>query len=223
MDYQFGLTIGVLVYMAFVFDLFGFLARDELWLRLLMLAASVLYLFYYYHVADAPLWDALITNATLAAANVAMIIVVILERTTFSMSRETAELFRQFPMLSPGQFRRLMKMAVHHAPDAPVALTAAGEDVVRLCYVLSGPVTIRKGAVEASVGAGMFVGELAFLTGKPATATVTAEPGARYLEWDAAALRRVVGKSPKLQVALQAQFNEDLVRKVSLSMPGLGG
>ena len=38
----FGLGIGLLVYAAFVFDLFGFLARDELWLRLLMLAASAL-------------------------------------------------------------------------------------------------------------------------------------------------------------------------------------
>ncbi len=72
-----GLSVAVFVYAAFVFDVFGFLARDELWLRLQMMAAMMLYIIYYYLVADAPLWDAIITNGTLAAVNLAMIFVVI--------------------------------------------------------------------------------------------------------------------------------------------------
>ncbi|WP_417727119.1 Crp/Fnr family transcriptional regulator [Roseovarius sp.] len=219
MDWQFGLSIGILVYMAFVFDFFGFLARDELLLRLLMLAASVLYLFYYYHVADTPLWDAITTNAVLGAANLAMIGVVILERTTFSMSKETEALFQQFPMLTPGQFRRLLKSARTIAVTAPRTLTMAGTPVKRLWYVHEGALRIDKTGQETLVEAPMFVGELAFLTGAQASASVTAEPGARILEWDAAELHRLLRKSSKLHVALQAQFNADLVRKVTHSAP----
>jgi len=60
---------------------------------------------------------------------------------------------------------------------------------------------------------------LAFLTGAPASASVSVEPGARVLEWEAADLRRLLRKSAKLNVALQAQFNADLVRKVTRSAP----
>ena len=105
----FGLGVGVLVYIAFVFDLFGFMARDELWLRLLMLAASALYLVYYFIVAGTPLWDALITNGALALVNLAIIAVIVTERTTLGFSPEDAALSRLFPLLRPGQFRRLLK------------------------------------------------------------------------------------------------------------------
>lgn len=222
MDWQIGLSIGILVYMAFVFDFFGFLARDELILRLLMLAASVLYLFYYYHVADVPLWDAILTNAVLGGANLAMIVVVVLERTTFSMSPETATLFRQFPMLTPGQFRKLLKCAREVVAAEPVSLTREGAPVAQLWYVHDGAVRIGKAGRETRVESAMFVGELAFLSGAAASASVLAEPGARYLEWDAAALRTLTRKSPKLNVALQAQFNADLVRKVTRSAPLAG-
>ena len=48
---------------------------------------------------------------------------------------------------------------------------------------------------------------------------MTVAPGARFLEWDAEQLRRMMLKSDKLGIALQAQFNADLVRKVSAGMP----
>jgi len=208
--------------MAFVLDLFGFLARDELRLRLLMLAASALYLVYYYKVAEDPLWDAIITNALLAAANLLMIVVVVLERTTFSMSRETVALYQKFPMLSPGQFRRILKAARDVRATEPKELTRTGTSVANLFFIVDGPIGIRKGDQDARLDGGAFIGEIAFLTGAPASATVSVEAGTRYLEWEADALHRLIRKSPKLRLALSAQFNDDLVKKVANSMPGLG-
>lgn len=222
MDWQLGLSIGILVYMAFVFDLFGFLARDELILRLLMLAASALYLVYFYNVSEDPLWDVIIADMALAIANLTMICIVVVERTTFSMSREDEALFSHFPMLTPGQFRRLLKSARVLIALNPVALTREGAQVDRLWFVHEGAVRIDKAGTGTVIARPMFVGELAFLTGAPASASVSAETGARYLEWDAAALRSQVGKSSDLNVALQAQFNADLVRKVTHSTPLAG-
>lgn len=219
MDWQIGLSVSALVYLAFLFGVLGFLARDELLLRLLMLGASALYLVYYYHVTAAPLWDSVITTAVLGGVNLVMIAVVVLERTTLSMSADSAALLRHFPMLSPGQFRRLLHSGRRVSVTEPVVLTRENAPVDRLWYVYEGALRIDKAGGMSRVDNAMFVGELAFLTGAPASASVSVEAGARYLEWDAPALQALIDKSPGLHVALQAQFNSDLVRKVTASVP----
>ncbi len=219
MDWQIGLGVGLFVYLAFVFDLFGFLARDELWLRLLMLAASGLYLACFSHVAEAPLWDAISTDVILASANLAMICVVPAERSTLSMSADHAALSRHFPMLNPGQFRRLYRAGQDQRVDAVTVLTEAGTRPDRLFYVVEGKVLLDKGGAETALDVPLFIRELAFLTYLPATATVRIEAGARYLSWPGGDLRRLLARSSELNVALQAEFNRDLVGKVARSLP----
>ena len=220
MDWTFGLGIGVLVYAAFVFDFFGFLARDELLLRLLMLAASCLYMFYYYFVTDEPLWDALTTNGALLLANLAMIVVVIFERTTFGLSREAAALFMRLRHLSPGQFRLLLRHATWHRVEATTRLTTEGAPLDRLYYVTEGPMRIAKGRSQTRLASGTFVGEIAFATGAPASASVELDPGAVYLSWDGAGLHALLKRKPALATALTATFNTDLMGKVASSSPG---
>ena len=41
-------SAAILVQIAFIFYSLGFLARDELWLRCLLLTGTTFYLFYYY-------------------------------------------------------------------------------------------------------------------------------------------------------------------------------
>lgn len=214
-----GLGIGLLVYIAFVFDLAGFVARDELWLRLLMLAASAFYLVYYYGVAGAPLWDAIATNAALAAVNLAVICVVVLERTTFSMSRETEALYRLFPMLNPGQFRRLLRNADRLSVNETRVLTREGAPLDQLYFVVEGTVEVAKGDTITQIEPGSFIGEIAWLTDAPASATVSVGQGTQLLRWTHEDLARLTRRSPALQVALVAHLNVDLARKVASSQP----
>lgn len=224
MDWLFGLGlgVGVLVYAAFVFDLLGFMARDELWLRLLMLGASALYLVYYYVVAGYPLWDALFTNGALAAVNLVMIGVVVAERSTFTMSRETALLYQMFPLFSPGQFRKLLAAADHLTASEAVELVQEGAAPDRLFFVVDGETLVDKSGQSVRIGDRVFIGEIAYLTGDPATATVRVEPGTRYLAWHHNQLERIMRRSPSLRVALLAHLNSDLARKVAHSQPIAG-
>lgn len=219
MLFSLGLSIGVLVYIAFLLDLFGFLARDELWWRSLMLGASAFYLVYYYAVTDVPLWDAIATNGFLALVNVAMIAVVIVERTTFSMSAETANLYRAFPMLTPGQFRRLLRAAHFTRHDKPARLTEEGRAPGELWFLVDGRLDLDKGGRAAVLEGPQFVGEIAYLTGEPASATVSAQRGAQTLRWSHAVLDRLMRRSPNLRAGLVAHFNLDLARKVAASHP----
>jgi hypothetical protein len=129
------LSVEYFVYIAFAFALAGYLARDELWLRLLLLAASANYIAYYWTVAEGPLGDAILTSGALAAVNLVMIGVVILERSTFAMSPQMAAIYRSFDMLTPGQFRRIMRHGTVRTADGVVRLTTEGMRVDRLCYV----------------------------------------------------------------------------------------
>ena len=213
----FGQSIGVLVYAAFGFDFYGFLARDELMLRFLMLMASALYLVYYYVVAGDPLWDAIITNGALAAVNLAMICVVITERTTFSMSAKMAGLYSSFSMLSPGQFRRLMRIADLLDPDAGTVLTREGAQLDRLYFIAEGAVELEKAGEIARIEGPAFIGEVAFITGSEATATARTTTDTSLISWDQGALQRLFRRRPAIQVAIAALLNTDLAHKVARS------
>jgi hypothetical protein len=213
------LNVDYFVYLAFLFALAGYLARDELWLRLLMLAASANYLAYYYAVTDAPLWGAIATSGALALVNLGVIVVVILERTTFTMSRQVASIYRSFDMLTPGQFRRMMRHGNVRTAEGPVRLTTEGMRVEKLHFVTEGGVIVTKQGRRTEIPARIFVGEIAYATGNVASATVEITPGSVWVEWDQEALRSLTRRYPALGVALVAQFNVDLLGKVATSQP----
>jgi CRP-like cAMP-binding protein len=184
-----------------------------------MLAASANYLAYYYTVTDEPLWNAILTSGTLALVNLVMIGVVLLERTTFAMSRQAAAIFRSFDMLTPGQFRRIMRHGTVRTADETVRLTTEGMRVDKLCYVTAGKVILTKEGRRTEIPPRIFVGEIAYATGNVASATVELAEGSVWVEWDQDRLRRLARRFPALGVALVAQFNVDLLGKVANSQP----
>lgn len=213
------LSVATLVYLAFLLDMLGFLARDELKLRLLMLLGMVFYMAYYATVAETPLWDPIITNGLLAAINLVMIVIVVLERTTFAMSADQARIFAQFRLLSPGQFRRLLRHGQTIEADRPRAIVREGRSVTEICYLIDGVATMEKGGQRFEMQPGNFVGEVGFLTDSPASATVQVDAGTRYVVWDVARLHRLFKRQPALRNAMLAQINQDLALKVAGGIP----
>ena len=219
MDLVTGLSVGVFVYLAFTIQVAGFLSRDELLWRSLMFAASICYLIYYFNVSDTPLVDALIANGVLATVNLIMIGIVIKERSTFGMSDEHLALFRHFPLLNPGQFRRLVKVAERIEVAEPETIVSEGEVPDHLYFMLRGPVEIIKGATSVDIQPGIFIAEIAYLTGNAASATVRVKSGAVYLRWQTRDLQRLLARVRGLDAALIASFNADLAQKVAFSIP----
>jgi hypothetical protein len=207
------------VYLAFGLALVGYLARDELWLRLLLLAASSCYIAYYATVAESPLWSAILTSGALALVNLVMIGIVVLERTTLTMTRQVASIYRSFDMLTPGQFRRIMRLGTIRKASDTTRLTTENRPVDKLHFVTEGRVILTKQTLRTELPARIFVGEIAYATGRPASATVEVAPGSVWVEWEQAALRRLTRRFPQLGVALVAQFNVDLLDKVAASQP----
>ena len=213
------LPVATLLFLGFGFKLLGLLARDELILRLLLLVSSAFYVSYFYFVAGNPLWEGVFTNSILGVVNLTVIGIVLTERTTFGMSPEMLTLYRSFPMLSPGQFRRLMRRARSETLHGETVLVTEGQTADRLFYVASGDVKMTKGGQASRLPEGIFVGEIGYLRGGAATATVAAGQGARVLSWSHDDLKAMTRKSGNMRVAMVAQFNSDLLTKVAGSRP----
>lgn len=212
-------SAAILVQFAFLFYSLGFLARDELWLRGLLFLGTVFYLLYYYNIEDEPLWDAIVTSGILGAINLGMIFVLIVERTTFTMDSQTEKIFENFDTLTPGQFRKLIKLARTVSVEHDVVLSTQDTRLDHLFLVIDGEATVEKSGIERDLTAPIFLGEIAFLLHGKASAKITLKSGGQYVVWDVQSIRNLMEKSPAISNAMIALFSRDLAGKLGRSIP----
>lgn len=112
--------------------------------------------------------------------------------------------------------KRLLRLARVREYAAGQQLLREGEPVTELLHVTSGVVRIEKGGrMIAACGSGDYLGEMSFLSGKPATATAIASKPVRALAFDQAALNKVLTGDTNLRRALEAGLNLNLVGKLA--------
>jgi hypothetical protein len=204
-----------IVHVGAAFYLAGFLFRDQLMLRGLIIAGDLVYILYFLLAPNEPLWGGVFWSAVFMAVNAWMIGRIVADRTHFRMSEDERRLFALLDGLSPGEFRRLMKVGRWHLAAEPTVLTRESQPLERLYYVLDGAVTIDKGGHSFPIAPHVFIGEVAFLTGQPASATVTVAENSRYVSWERGPLRRLQLRAPSLTMAFHAALNKDMAAKVA--------
>lgn len=215
---EIGLNTALLIHIGALFYIVAFLIRDELRLRLMVLAGSVFYLLYYYLFPEIPLWDAILTTIVLAVANLYILFRILLERSMFGLSEEERELFEAFEGFSPGQFRQILKIGKWKTADTPIELTTEDHKLSKLFYIVDGTVHAKKGEHGFVVGAKNFIGEITFVLKGLPTATVTADIGTVFIEWDGDGIRRLMSKSPAFENAMMALLSRDLADKLATSI-----
>lgn len=204
----------LLVHLAALTQVIGYLIRDQLFLRILLLIGTVLYIAYYRLYPDAPLWDAIFWGCMLGLANLASIVFIIRDRTGFRMTEQQARLYTSFNRIGPGEFRRLMKIARFEQALGETVLTMEGEVPDRLYYVMSGDIEIEKAGRRFGDQPGTFIGELSFLTHTPASATVRLAGGSVYVSWDRETLARALRRKPGMKQGLDTLMTQDVAAKL---------
>ncbi len=112
--------------------------------------------------------------------------------------------------------KRLLDLADLERYEPGVALTMQGQAVQRLTYIADGIVKIEHAdRVVAICGPGDYVGELSFLSGKPATATATVVKPTRALVFDQAKLTAAIGNDAQLRRTLESALNKNLAGKLT--------
>ena len=204
-----------IVHVAALLYLLGFLFRDQLILRGLILLGDLVYILYFYFAPVEPLWGGIFWSAMFTIVNVTMIWLIFLDEVQFSLGANERKLFDLLEDFTPGQFRRLMKAGRQDVATSPVVATTENERLDRLYFVSDGKITIEKGGHRVVSDSKTFIGEIAFLLSRPATATVTLQPGSHYCVWDSKTLRGVLDRKPALRTALSASMNKKLAQKVA--------
>ncbi len=211
-------ALSVILFLGLALKAFGFLVRDELVLRtLVMLGICCDILFY--ALQPVPLWQSLVANGALVAINAALILIIIFERTTFSLSPREKVLFDHFPTLLPGQFRRLLRHATWRHTDEELQIAEEGAALDKLYFLQGSHFEIEKRGQRFTAAGPSFAGELVFLGGGLSSASVWVPAGSDFVEFDSAALRRAMKRSAALSNGMVALFGADLARKVANSVP----
>ena len=147
--------------------------------------------------------------------NIAMIWFIFFDEVHFSLPAQERTLFNLLVDLTPGEFRKLLKAGRQEVAPLALVITREHEPLHELYFVTDGKVTIEKGGHRMVSEAKTFIGEIAFLLSRPATATVTLEPGCHYAVWNSKSLHNVLNGNPSLKTALGAALNRKLAEKVA--------
>ncbi len=206
-----------LIHVAALLQVVGLVLRRQLVLRIFLLAGSLVYVAYFYWHTAEPMLAAAFWSAALGAANLVGIVRLILERLHFRQSEDERHFLETLKVLTPGELRRLMRLARWQVTEVTTTLTQQGQPVRSLYFVLDGQIDMVKDGKAFSSRPGVFIGEVAFLLNTPASATVFLAPGTKYIEWPADALRKMLERTPSLESTMDQLFNRMLASKVARS------
>ena len=164
---------------------------------------------------DPPLWSALLWSASFVVINAIMIVVIYSDRASFVMSEQEEKLYQVFNALSPGEFKKILKIADWF--DAPSAeqITTEGEIPERLYFIIDGEALVARDNKEFFVGPNGFIGELAYLIKKPATASVKLTDKAVGVSWKTSNLTKLLAANPQMKIAFDGLLNQDLASKLA--------
>jgi hypothetical protein len=208
----------VLFHVSNLMAFLAFLLRDQLQLRLMMALSLFLQGMYYYAIPGGPFVDPLFWKVVSFLANMLMIVLVFGGRIDFGIPPDMRGLYDRISVLSPGQFRKLVKLSKRTTASAS-PLLVEGQRPTELHYLLKGHCSIAKGNAAFPIGAGVFLGEIAFLNTAPASATVRLAEGAECATWNSEDLKSLMRRDKAIDIAMRGVFNHDLAAKLASSVP----
>lgn len=133
---------------------------------------------------------------------------------TFEEERLYRTLFSNFTI---PQFKKMMDAAKIENVDPGELLTEEGKSVSHLILILKGKARIVVGGHTIAYShPGNLIGEISFLTGSLATATVYVVEPMSYIKWSQDSLRNLLESDENLSQAMQRVFNTDFLRKYQL-------
>jgi hypothetical protein len=199
-------------HLAFGLIAFSFLVKDILYLRLLSILASVFSIFYNYFIPAEPMMIAVFWNGVFIITNLYHIAVIIYEKRPVKMSSKEKELYEtMFRGLSPVEFLKIIKVAEWKEFKSPLPIITQGKPVNNLILIYNGAVDVLVNDKKvAELKDGQFVGEMSFLTEKPATATCKVAHTTECLVWPQKEFKDLLKRNPSLYFTIQSLLSEQV-------------
>lgn len=189
--------------------------RNIIWLRTLTIFSSLCAIYYFYAYND-PMWINISWEITFISINIIQLFLIFYSRRAIQFNEEENQIYKEiFPQLSTTEFKKLLKISHFIDSEKDDILIEQGTQVLYLILICKGLVSIEiDGKISAYCGGGNLVGEMSFVSGKPATATVRVIEPTRYIVWLQKDLEKLLRQNPEMLGSMQMVFNKDLIKKL---------
>jgi hypothetical protein len=185
------------------------------WLRLMAVLGLFLEILYFVFTSEL-LYAGIAWNVVFIAINIYHLYGLILDRLRARLPVREGTLIKQiFCDLDSSQIARLLKAGEWRNLESGAALTRESQPVSELFFLISGRACVLVGnTLITHLNAGAFIGEIAFLTGQTATATVIIDQPARLLVFKKEKLHRICSQDEQLSSRIHRLIGSDLAGKL---------
>ena len=206
-----------LLHLAYFLSACSFYFRDILLLRALAVGSSLVGVAYQFLQAGEPSWTVVLWLSLFTLINASRIIGLWVERRRVKLSEEELELFEVvFSKFTKVEFMKLLRIGQWRNAEVGEVIAQQGQELDFLKLISNGEVSIHKNDVEVDRSRdGALIGEMSFISGGPASATVRCERPTRYMAWKKEDLRKLLHRNPAMDIAMSSVFSLDLTRKLA--------
>ncbi len=201
-------------HIAYVLLIVSMMMRSMNWLRFFAILAGGISAVYYWILSDyvSMFWESLFS-----LVNIAQLIILQIENRRGRFSEDEALFIKScLSGIERAHARKLVKLGAWTEVQEEVTLITQGTSPPQLKFLVGGEARVeRNNRIIGMVECGDFLGEMSYLTEKPATASVITTLPTRYLAFDRKVLRAHLDKNSEVRHALEASFNRNLVDKLA--------
>lgn len=194
----------------------AYLVKDILWLRVLTVLACVAGIIFNYAFFPTPLWVVIYWNILFLVINLVQIAIIMKERREVSFTDEEQEIYETlFQSFAPFEFMKLLRVGKWLDAKKGQILAFEKRQLDDVMLIYNGLVKVEAdGQTLAQLKDGSFIGEMSYITGGHATATVRAIEPTRYLSWSKKDLSKLLNRNPSMRFAMQTVLSTDLTKKL---------
>jgi hypothetical protein len=191
---------------------------DIFWLRVVAVVGLSLEIVYFL-MSGGDLRTGIGWDIVFIAINLYQLYRLVQERLSLRLPEKDRDLLRKvLAGLNDGQIARLLGAGALYDLPAGTTLAEENEALERLYFICDGRVSVTiSGRAVSQLEQGNFVGEVAFLTERPATATVVAETPVRALAFDRDTLKQFFKNETEVAGLIYQLIGRELAHKIKVS------
>ena len=191
---------------------------DIFWLRIVAVVGLSLEIVYFL-MSGGDLRTGIGWDIVFIAINLYQLYRLVQERLSLRLPEKDRDLLRKvLAGLNDGQIARLLGAGALYDLPAGTTLAEENEALEKLYFICDGRVSVTiSGRAVSQLEQGNFVGEVAFLTERPATATVVAETPVRALAFDRDTLKQFFKNETEVAGLIYQLIGRELAHKIKVS------
>lgn len=189
------------------------LVKTEWRLRAVLVVVSIAFIVW---ALIAGVWSAVFWNVLFGSTHGYTLLRMWMRNRAIQISSEAAAVHeRVFPSLSRVDFFTLWSLGNTERYEPDDVIIELGSKVQAISIVLGGECTVtREGTTLAELGADALLGERSYVTGQPASATVSARNDVMVHEWNQEKISALVEICPNAHAAIVEHIGVDLAAKL---------